>query len=265
MSVAIVTELFLAGRLLVGAAAAAVAAIAGRVLGVDPSGALLLAVAASTVVIYDLDRILDRRSDGPHVPGAVRGTLAAALALLPVALAALPARCVFALLVGLPLCALYAIPLRALGGRRPKDRPVGKALFVAAAVTTATVALPLLEAGHVPSPRRLALAAGWVFAAILGNAIACDLRDRSRDAAAGLRTIPVLGGAERTRRGLQAAHAVGGAVTAVLAALGWVPVATVIPFAGATLVLSRSDAPRLAAWGLDGAFVVAGVWMLGGW
>ncbi len=251
------------GRLIVGAAAAAITVVTAHALGTTAAPQLLWTVFASTVLIYDLDRICDRRGEAVGVPRTVWSTLILAGITLLVSLPQLRSETVLAVLSGLPLCALYAIPIPRLRGARPKDHPVGKVLFVAVAVTIATVFLPLLEgfgAGdllNLPAGRFL-LAGGWVFLAILGNAIACDLRDLPHDLPSGLRTLPAILGSTGTRSLLITANVIFLVACACAIAFGELPIETILPFAMALIALRflRNHHPRWCwSLALDGAFL----------
>ena len=249
-------------RLIVGAAAAALTVATSRILGVPVSGALLATVMAATIVIYGLDRVLDRRSEPGPLPRTTVASTAGATVALFALLTALRSETVLAIAVGLPACILYAVPLGRGGDRserrRPKDHPLGKALYVATAVTGATVLLPLLESGRPPSPVALTTAIAWVFTVLLANAVACDLRDEEPDRRAGLETIATRTGTERTRAQLVIALLLLGSTSAAAVIGAWIPPVCLAVIALALVAVARLRAhhPRWV-WGLclDGAFL----------
>jgi len=246
------------GRLVVGAAAAAIGAATASILGISMSPALGVVLFAATVLIYDLDEILDRRGGPRRVPRVVLGTALGAGGLLAMALPYLQTETILLVAAGMPACVLYAVPLPLLGGARIKDHPVGKAAYVAAAVTSATVVLPCLEAGVFPGAVRLGAAATWAFVAILGNAVACDLRDRERDLRSGRRSLAIVWGADATSRGLGTASLVALGIGVVAMARGLVPAGVLLPLAATPLVLRGLGGGAPAwAWGLalDGVFL----------
>ena len=265
----LLSSLLIEGRIVVGLAAAAITLWTATILGCPAELPLLATVCAATIIIYDLDRWIDRRGSAGAVPFSVAATFVLAVLLLAVTVPLLERVTNLALLFGLPLCALYCVPaprwfpLRSIAGQRPKDHPIGKALFVASAVTTATVLLPLFEA-NVLAPHlrletgRLFLVAGWVFIAILSNALACDLRDHPTDLAARLRTVPTVLGAGRTRSILLATNVTIFVATLVMVSLGALPAATLLPLAIASiglLLLSERNSTRVWTFTLDGAFL----------
>ena len=246
-------------RLIVGAAAAGLVVAVSRVLGVPVSAPLTLAVMAATTLIYILDRGIDRRSTpGPLPRGILLVGVAAGGSLLGV-LPLLAGETRLAILLGLPLCLLYAVPLPiSRPWSRPKDHPVGKALMVATLVTGATVLLPLLEAGSpVPLPSIIA-ALSWVFPILLVNAVACDLRDVEADRRIGQRTIATELGGPTTRALLALAAVALGAASLLGALLGLLPrgcLVAALLLTGAIVGLGP-ERPRWA-WGLclDGALL----------
>lgn len=246
------------GRIIVGGAAAAIASVTSSVLGVPLSLPLGVALFAATVLIYNLDELCDRRGGTPHGRRVARAMAPAACLILAAALPSLRTATALVLALGLPACALYALPLGFLGGARLKDHAVGKVGYVAAAVTTATVLLPCVEAGVTPTGPHAAIAAVWVFSTMLGNALACDLRDRERDALHGPRTLAVVLGGAPTYRLLVRGHLWALPVALGAVCLGLAPIATVVPIAIMPLALRllQSSAPPWA-WGLllDGAFL----------
>lgn len=157
------------------AAAAALCAASSQALGIAPRPPVALLAACGTFAIYNLDRLRDLERDRRTAPSrsafvernraALRiGALASGL--VAVALAAMQGARVVALL----LPALGAGMLH----RRLKRFAFWKPFYVTAAWTLVAVLLPALADG---SPRHLPWVAGLVFASVLANAIASNLRD----------------------------------------------------------------------------------------
>lgn len=98
------------------------------------------------------------------------------------------------------LALLYSVPLRAGPGRRPRalrEIPLLKVWLIAYVWAAVTVGLPALALEH-------SLAQSWPLLLqrlllVLALALVFDIRDCSRDAAAGLRTFPAVLGLTRTR------------------------------------------------------------------
>ena len=189
---------------LAGAAAAQTAATFRRWPGAVPSWGVVALVFAATLLVYNLDAVLPFKH---WQPAGASGRKAWqqrhrwGLALLA-AVAALVAGYLF-LTAGwwrylpklLPLAALallYSWPLVYWRGQRRalREVPLLKGFLIAGVWSAITVGLPAL-ALHRP----LAEAAGLLaqrFCLVLALTIVFDIRDLSRDRAAGTRTIPVV-------------------------------------------------------------------------
>ena len=251
------------GRWVVGGAAAAIVVWSSSVRDLPSSLPLILAVGAATLIIYGVDAWLDRRS--APLPSAVRRSFPLALIVLVAALRFLRPETVLTLLGGLTLCALYAVPLPGLRGRRPKDHPAGKVLSVAASVAIATTLLPAVESKRPPGLVELFGLIVLTGGLIAWNTLACDLRDSIRDRQAGLRTAATSWGSPRLRRALQVA-AVGGITTIVIAAsalptsaLTGAVLCAAIPLIGglaAVQLLRPETSSWIWTWTLDGSFWV---------
>lgn len=183
-------------HLWVGLAAAGLGLFAAASLGVAavPSAGLLF---SATVLIYSVDDVFDgrmRRQPARWVTLAASAlALATQLWVAPRAVAAL-------ILLGAPPALLYAAPIR---GRRLRDLPGVKPLFVASSLTVAAVTVPLVWAwaeGVIVDTTRAPQTAYFLFVVVLCNVCFFDLRDRETDAAAGVGTIPVRAGVSGTRR-----------------------------------------------------------------
>lgn len=213
------------GRLWVGGAAAALTWFAAAQLGVSERVLPTLIVLFSTVVIYGADDLFDgaRRRWSRH-----RVTVAT-LALSGLLLAApLPAGGL--VVAGLVACLAYGAPVvRVRGVRMGLKHVVGvKALFVAVALTTATVALPLLCAGQsLPSDAGILIAT--LFVVTISNALLFDVCDLAGDRRRGVPTLPILFGERRTRCALIALNG--------LLLIGVTPVASTAVMVAAVLSL----------------------------
>ena len=178
----------IAGALLLGTYA---------LLGLPPSGPLLLLASCGAFLVYQLDRsLLAGPEDVLNQPERVAwvrqhpawlGTSAVLAATL--ALGALPflrpATLLAGALLGLP-GVLYAAPLLP-GGRRLKSVWLLKPVLIAGAWSVGATVLPALEAGMALTSGLGALAL-YRFLFILPNALLADWPDRAGDRLAGLRT-----------------------------------------------------------------------------
>lgn len=208
---------------------AAAATLAGPILaraggrGLEPAGLLLLACGATFAYLHDRlepgRRAADRRA-GERRETALRrlegallglGALAAAVGLATFLAAGATAR--LAALVLAVVALLYPLLARL---------PLGKTLAVAACWQGAAVLLPSGAGGSaLVEPAAIGL-----FLTVAAASVLCDLKDRRADAAAGVRSLPVLAG----RRG-----ALGFAAAAALAAAAFAATAGSWPLAGAGL------------------------------
>ena len=165
---------------------------------------VVLLVFAATLLVYNLDAVLPfkhRQPAGASERKAWQQRHRRALALLAGA-AALVAGTLFlvdgwwrylpALLPLTALALLYSWPLARWGGQRRalRELPLLKAFLIAGVWSAITVGLPTL-ARHRPPTEALALLAQR-FCLVLALAIVFDIRDLSRDRAAGTRTFPVV-------------------------------------------------------------------------
>lgn len=166
-------------------------------LGLPPSGSLLLLAFCGAFLVYQLDRSLfagpeDALNQPERVAWVRRhrrwiwtsSALAAALALgaLPWLR---PQTLAVGALLGVPGI-LYAVPLLP-GRRRLKSMGPLKPVLIAAVWALGATLLPAIEAGHAWTSGVGALAL-YRFLFILPNALLADLPDRDGDRLAGLRT-----------------------------------------------------------------------------
>ena len=207
-------------HLWVAGAATSLTLFATHFLGLPSRPQCVLLVFAATLVIYSadsyFDRLRSRRSaaTGTGGPGAsARSVIViAALAVIGWALWEAPPVAIFTVAIGGALCVAYGAPLlrfasRPAQRRRLKDIPGFKVPFVSAAITAAVIGVPLLYSGSsadprgaVAAPASIAFLACTLFGVVLCNVCFFDIRDRHVDALSGVRTLPLLAGAHRTRQ-----------------------------------------------------------------
>ena len=235
---------------------------------------LPLLVLAATLLVYNLDAVLPfkyRQPAGASGRKAWQQQHRPGLALLAGGAAALAGFLFVAdgwwpYLPGLlPLAALallYSWPLGRWRGQRRalREVPLLKVFLIAGVWTAVTVGLPAL-ARHHP----LADAAGLLtqrFCLVLALAIVFDIRDLSRDRAAGTRTFPVLLGSTGAK---VVALAFLLAAVSLGLARGAPPLAVLGPAGLAALVISVARESRgdyFFAFVADGVLLVEAAWYL---
>lgn len=172
---------------------------------------VVLLVFAATLLVYNLDAVLPfkhRQPAGTSGRKAWQQRHRHALALLAAG-AALVAGLLFivdswwrylpALLPLAALALLYSWPLARWRGRRRalREVPLLKVFLIAGVWSAITVGLPLLAMEHPLAEGAELLAQR--FCLVLALAIVFDIRDLSRDRAAGTRTFPVVMGQTRAK------------------------------------------------------------------
>jgi hypothetical protein len=159
----------------VAAAAASLCSACALALGVAPRACVALLAACGTFAVYNLDRLRDLPRDRVTSPRRSAFVAAHRRGLAIGALAAAAVAVGLAGALGARVVALLA-PVGAAGllHRRLKRFALGKPVYVAAAWTAVVVGLPALADGP---PRHLGWVAAPVFASLLANAIASNLRD----------------------------------------------------------------------------------------
>ena len=177
--------------------------------------ALVATVFFGTLAVYNLDRLVgsrrEDRVDSTRRHRWVRRhrrllvmTMAAAGVGLAVSLPALPMRVVGALLPLAVMCGAYSLPvLRPLPVPFDRLKEIAglKVFLIAGVWAMATAWLPAVESGALAADGAsvlLVVLRRFVFVAAI--ALPFDVRDLSRDAAAGIRTIPMVLGTSGTRR-----------------------------------------------------------------
>ena len=248
-------------HLWVSAAAAGLTLFAAAALGLSTGMAAAGVVFSATLLIYAVDDFFDGRMRAQPMRWC---TLAIGFLSLGVQLRSAPAVAVVVVAVGAVPALLYGAPIR---GRRLRELPAIKPLFVAASLTVAAVTVPALWAWpapeFLPATSRIAMVTAFLFGLVTCNLCFFDLRDRSADARAGISTIPVVLGVARTRR-LCLSLCVGIALAATVAGGGLrMPLiaAALATAAYASLLPARSG--RLGfALAVDGVPVLMGLGVL---
>jgi 4-hydroxybenzoate polyprenyltransferase len=153
----------------------------------DGAVAVVIAIASATWIIYPLDPILDPRDRDPGEGMRSWTSIRLLVAMIIFVTATIDLRDETRLMawIGLPLAALYAIPLQ---GKRLKDRSITKIPFISLAVTIACVGIPWLQSGG-GQPLQITLLFMAMLLLVASSVMVCDLRDRVRDQLAGLKTL----------------------------------------------------------------------------
>ncbi len=251
--------------------------VATAVIGGQPIPWLAAAAAwASVFAVYNFDRLADRTpADGETSPRR-RALLQRRARIVATALAAaagfvvavcLAMRGAYALwTLAFPIAGVaYVLPL--LGGRRLKDIPYLKSVYVPACWCL-FVAQAVAAGDGVWTTSTLAFA-GFTFARIFVSAYLGDLRDLEQDATTGVRTLAVALGRERSVRFLYAWQALTAVAWLGVVALGGVPAAAVLLLVPSALAvvgfrvwLSRPADPELVLELYDFELVGFGVILL---
>ena len=185
-------------RVHIAACATAGAWAWGSLLGATPSALDLVAVAAVVLCTYQWNRLTDTREDAINCPDELavamtnrRAIEALCIALLCViaGIAVIGGSAAKAVLLGISLVLsyCYGAPVRL------KSRFLMKNLSSALGWTLLTVVYPALD--RIPlGDRALLLAFACMFGAVMVVELLWDLRDVDGDAAAGIRSLPVVAG-----------------------------------------------------------------------
>ena len=227
----------------VATAAGGLALYTCRVLGFETTPQPPLLIAAATLLIYQVDDLVDRRAMPSLARGRTRVVFAVcAAAALGLLLAAAPLTVRgLVLLGGLP-CLCYGV---GWSRGRFRDLPGVKPFFVTAALTAAVVAIPVLWQPAAPvSLTTVAVYVGCLFPLLLCNVTFFDVRDLVVDRRCGVRTLPV-------RLGLSAARdlcATLSLVVALVAAAAFV--CDLLPPAPAGELLAAAILTLFLAWRL---------------
>ena len=185
-------------HLWVSSAAAGLTLFAATALGLSAGVAAAGVVFSATLLIYAVDDFFDGRMRAQPMRWY---TLAFGFLSLGAQLLSAPTVVVIVVAIGSLPALLYGAPIR---GRRLRELPAVKPFFVAAALTVAAIAVPVVWARpapeFLPAASRIAMVAVFLFGLVLCNVCFFDLRDRVDDARAGIRTVPVMLGVAGTRR-----------------------------------------------------------------
>ena len=247
-------------HLWVSAAAAGLTLFAAAALGLSTGVAAAGMVFSATLLIYAVDDFFDGRMRAQPMRWY---TMAVGFLSLGVQLLSAPTVTVMVVALGAVPALLYGAPVR---GRRLRELPAIKPFFVAASLTVAAIAVPVLwawPAQQMPAASRIAMMAAFLFGLVLCNLCFFDLRDRVDDARAGVRTVPIVLGVAGTRR-LCLTLCLGVALAATVAGAGLrVPLiaAAVVTAAYARLLPARSGRLEYAL-AVDGVPVLLGVCVL---
>ncbi|MDH5020181.1 UbiA family prenyltransferase [Halobacterium rubrum] len=184
----------------------------------------LFVVFAATLFVYGADRVTDADADAANLPARAsfarrhgRRLLAAGVVLYAAAVALAATRDV-------PHVEFVALPVVAVAvysGLRAKRVFLVKNLLVGAA--WAAVPLGVGAYAHQLGDPHVWLLAGWTGAVITVAAVVFDVKDVDGDAAAGIRTVPVVYDPATARRAAAAANVVLAAAVAVLVAASVLP------------------------------------------
>ncbi len=183
--------------------------------GIAPTPAVLAIMMLVPLSVYNMNRKTDEEEDSVNHPGRYKFTkrfgkpleYGAFVAYAIAVLIAVPFGLGAVLVTLVPLIAgiLYSVPLLPprFGYRRLKEIPVMKNLVVGSSWAIILVLLPCCVAG-VPITLQTLLCVVLFFSYVFIASAMPDMRDREGDAMAGVITIPVLIGIDRTKRVLNA-------------------------------------------------------------
>ncbi len=183
--------------------------------GLAPSPAVLAIMLLVPLAVYNMNRKTDEEEDSVNHPDRFKFTkrfgkpleYGAYVAYALAVLIAVPFGWETVLVTLVPLLAgiLYSVPLlpRSFGYRRLKEIPVMKNLVVGSSWAIILVFLPCSVAG-VPVTIQTILCLVLFFSYVFIASAMPDMRDREGDAMAGVVTIPVMIGVDRTKQVLGA-------------------------------------------------------------
>jgi hypothetical protein len=239
--------------LLVGLAAAALAATASLALGLAVRPAVVCVAFAGTLVVYNVDRVRDLQRDRATAPMRTRYLERHGRSIrIVTVLAGAVALAAGASLGGAPVALLAACLALGLLHRRLKRVVYAKALYITTAWLAVVVGVPALSASAAVPLGRVVWTALLLGAALLANATASSVKDEEA-AAARHGVAPTLWLA----RALTAAAALASACApSALRPLAWIPLATLVA------LLGFRASERYAALVLDGA-LLAGALLAG--
>jgi 4-hydroxybenzoate polyprenyltransferase len=154
-----------------------------------------------TLFVYNLDSALDGNTSTSSIAGNRTMTMLGLLFfLIALIRTSAPLRVLCAFSIPLAIGTLYAlpIPLAHMQRFRLKDIPGMKAFITGGAITVAVTGLPLVLASP-PHICRLLTCGAALFTFAFVNVVLCDFKDMKSDRERGVKTLPILFGAEGTR------------------------------------------------------------------
>lgn len=201
-------------RLHIAACATAGAWAWGSLLGCTPSLLELIAISAVVLCVYEWNRVTDLREDAINCPDEAGATVASrgAISAFCVAMLAVVA-IVIAVDRDVPRAAilLFALLLGFSYGTPPlrlKKRFILKNVSSSVGWTLLTVLVPAIGCVTRARAGALALAFGSMLGAVLVVELLWDLRDVAGDAAAGIRSVPLVAGPRATRLAIFAVNTI---------------------------------------------------------
>ncbi len=222
-----IIDFLIFSSLFVGIAGMGMIYVSYLIQGITPSPVALVIMLLVPFSVYNMNRKTDEEEDSVNHPGRYRFTKRFEKPLAHGALGAYALATLIAVPFGLgavlvtlvPLIAgvLYSMPVlpKGFGYRRLKEIPVMKNIVVGGSWSVILVFLPCMVAGiPVTLPTLLCLLFFFTYG-FIASALP-DMRDREGDAQAGVVTIPVMIGVDRTKW--------------VLGALNWTTALVVIAF-----------------------------------
>lgn len=256
-----------------GVVAAAKTAFAMALLGVTTPIAPVV-VGLVSFAVYTANDLADIEEDAINCPGRSSVVADRPAQIAALAVGGLAVGCGLAFWAGGPAavavtfvpiaaCLCYSVPVTP-AGRRLKDVYVVNTLLVALAWALTVTLLPIALAGEPIGPVAVAVC-GFFLLRSFGSVELCNVRDIAGDSAAGVDTLPVVSGVDRTRRLLVALDAVSLGVLGSLVAVphASVPALFALLIVSAALsltwVLGRTDDVDGLCLAKDGEYLLLGV------
>jgi 4-hydroxybenzoate polyprenyltransferase len=248
-----------------------------QVQGLELSAAALAIMLLVPLSVYNMNRKTDEEEDSINHPGRYKFTkrfgkhleYGALVAYALAVLIAVPFGLGAVLVTLVPLVAgiLYSVPLLppSLGYRRLKEIPVMKNLVVCSSWAVILVLLPCMIAGVPVSIQTMLCLVLFISFVFIASAMP-DMRDREGDAVAGVITIPVLIGIDRTKKVLTALNVSTALLVIAVGVSATLPLVVLAIFAGTHCYtqccitsFGRISSPDfICDILLDGGFVIIG-------
>jgi len=212
--------------------------------GLEPAPVALVIMLLVPFSVYNMNRKTDEEEDSVNHPGRYLFTKRYEQPLAHCALVAYVLAAVIAASFGwgavivtlVPLIAgiFYSMPVlpKAFGYRRLKEIPIMKNLVVGSSWSIILVLLPCMIAS-VPITLQTCLCLLFFFTYAFIASSLPDMRDREGDALAGVITIPVMVGVERTKKVLGALNWITACVVIILGVSTMIPTIALLLYAGA--------------------------------